>query len=80
MAKGKVVQVKNLEVINPSEERLLILAQAHIVAWVGERPGFYQKIGLEGPISLGKNGECYRIRTGAPIMNVEPDGSIVVFN
>jgi hypothetical protein len=80
LKKVRIVQLKNLDILNPTEEEIVALARAQVIAWVGiGGSGFYQKLGLEGPIRFGKDGEFYKVKLNVPTSsNLEPDGPIIV--
>lgn len=87
----RVVQLSKLEVRNPTEDELLALIQADVIAWTGSTPGFYPKYAVEGPIHVGKilgdapgskveDGMHYFVKTNVPVRDVLPTGPIVVIN
>jgi hypothetical protein len=82
LKKVRIVQLKNLELTNLTDDEILALSKAQVIAWIGAGDkGFYWKYGIEGPIGHGDNPDEYRVKIQiqAP-SNLEPDGPIVVID
>lgn len=77
----RIVQLKDLDVRNPSDDALLALMKADVVAWTtGNHRDFYFKHCVIGPIRQGGAGEYYRVKLNGLAENVVPTVPIVVVN